>query len=52
MKRIKATISIVIAVLALVVFAGEAPLEMFPLQVLAGLVLVAVLVLNGRSYVA
>lgn len=47
MKKIKAIIGILIAVPALMIFAGEASVEMLPLQLMAGAVLMVVAGING-----
>lgn len=47
MKKIKVIISVLIAVPALMIFAGESPAEMMPVQLLAGGVLLGVIALNG-----
>lgn len=47
MKKIKALISILVAVPAMMIFAGEASIEMLPLQLAAGAVLIVVAGING-----
>lgn len=47
MKRIKALTSILVVVPALIIFAGETSIEMFPLQLMAGVVLLVVVGING-----
>lgn len=47
MKKIKAIISTLIAVPAMMVFAGECSAEMLPMQLAAGMALLGVLAING-----
>lgn len=47
MSKIKVIVSVVVATIALMLFAGEAPVEMFPIQLAAGAVIMAVLGVNG-----
>lgn len=47
MSKIKVIISVVVATIALFIFAGEAPVEMLPIQLAAGVVLISLLKVNG-----
>ena len=48
MQKLKTIATITIVTIAIMLFAGEAPVEMFPVQLAAGMALIAIVVINGR----